>query len=382
MAEIISTKDTQSFAYYTITVRIPQILQSVINNNDFFVPIKNALQSFGRTIPHGEVALLQNDTEIAHNMNQEITKHHYTWNNIPFIFAENYFYHKILELTEYRKNNIDIFSFKKREDVILKVMNMVKIIKSYDDLCNMSIKNASKIMLTRSLIGNLADLSQLTDLTNNSIHLLIDDTLVFQQYLTKLKRVDIMLDNSGEELCNDLLFAVWLVEEIGVSKVYLHFKVIPYFVSDAMIHDYVFLRDTLIPFPETTAFFDRIENFIRQDQIVLCDSPYWTTILHYKTLPHALMIDRDQSSLLIFKGDLHYRKLIGDYYWDHTKQTRMAINYVRTDTLMLRVLKSEVAIGLQQETIPEGDKSWMINGKYGIIEYCQYNSTHNINNRR
>jgi hypothetical protein len=231
-------------------------------------------------------------------------------------------------------------------------------------------RKSAGMLLNMALGGNLADLSQINDLTKHPVELLLDDTEGFVEGLPRYVRVDIILDNSGEELFTDLLFAKWLIQSVGVKNVHLHFKTAPYFVSDATIKDYRFLAEVLRGAKAGADFIDDLDRLIEGGNIKLCENECWTDYVDYSKLPSAVTEDLDRSSLLVFKGDLNYRKLVGDYHWEYSTETAAILNYFKTDVMILRVLKSELATGLAPEiTARFSDKSWLTSGKYGIIEY-------------
>ena len=372
---VISTGDRDSFAWHTITVRIPQILDSIINSNNFPPSKRQKLLDFSKTIPDGALELIQATNKAAGFINDDIVKYGYGWKNGPFIRLEQYFYHKLLDLSGYYEspgdNKSDIFAIIKNRNVLAKKDKMIKIIGGSKGLFyGNDLRESAKILLNMTLGGNLADLSQINDLTKYSIELLLDDSELFLERLQQYVRVDIILDNSGEELFTDLLFAKWLIQSAGVKTVRLHFKAAPYFVSDATINDYRFLAEVLRGGKAGADFIGELDRLIKRGDIQLCENEGWTDYVDYHGLPSALMEDLNRSSLLVFKGDLNYRKLVGDYHWDYSAKTADILNYFKTDVLILRVLKSELATGLAPEiTARFSDTIWLTSGKYGIIEY-------------
>jgi hypothetical protein len=375
MPVAISTADRDSFARYTVTVRFPRILDSIINSNDFSLPIRQKLLAFSKTLPDGVLEPIKAANKAAELVNHDLVKKGYMWKNGPFIALEQYFYHKLLELSGYYENRgdhrLDIFSAIKNRNVLARKDKMIETIGGSRSLFHGNdLRESAGIVLNMILGGNLADLSQINDLTKNTIELLLDDTGRFFERLPRYLRVDIILDNSGEELLTDLLFAKWLVQSAGVKNVRLHFKAAPYFVSDATLKDYWFLAEVLRREKAGADFIDELDHLIKSGDITLCADECWTDYVEYQRLPSAIMLDLNRSSLLVFKGDLNYRKLVGDYHWEYSTKTAGILNYFRTDVMILRVLKSELAAGLAPEvTTRFTDKSWLTSGKYGIIEY-------------
>lgn len=83
-----------------------------------------------------------------------------------------------------------------------------------------------------------------------------------------------------------------------------------------------------------------------------------------------------QSQLVIFKGDLNYRKLMGDINWDHSEKFEVAIrSFKPTNIVALRTVKCDLICGLpsgKSKELTEKDPMWMRTGEYGIIQFYQH----------
>jgi len=81
------------------------------------------------------------------------------------------------------------------------------------------------------------------------------------------------------------------------------------------------------------------------------------------------------SGLVIFKGDLNYRKLTGDAKWPTTTPFSEAIGplHGKCALLSLRTCKADVVVGLEEGVAERldgsADDKWRINGKYALISY-------------
>lgn len=78
------------------------------------------------------------------------------------------------------------------------------------------------------------------------------------------------------------------------------------------------------------------------------------------------------AKLVVFKGDLNYRKLLGDVNYEHTITFANALgDFCPTNIVSLRTIKSDICVGLQpglSELLFETDDGWMVTGKYGLIQ--------------
>ena len=88
-------------------------------------------------------------------------------------------------------------------------------------------------------------------------------------------------------------------------------------------------------------------------------------------MPADLHADLRNSSLILSKGDANYRRWLGDRYWPFTTPAQAVLGYLPAPFAALRVLKSEVVIGLQPgqaQAMDARDPEWLIDGKWGIIQ--------------
>ncbi|EPQ27316.1 uncharacterized protein PFL1_05238 [Pseudozyma flocculosa PF-1] len=106
---------------------------------------------------------------------------------------------------------------------------------------------------------------------------------------------------------------------------------------------------------------------------------FWTQPVGYANMAevapalHAEL--RAKSDLVIFKGDLNYRKLTGDALWPATTPFREALGPLAgtIEVLALRTNKADVCVGLaegQEDEVRKQDANWRINGKWAVVQYC------------
>ncbi|GAA6036170.1 hypothetical protein JCM8097_006813 [Rhodosporidiobolus ruineniae] len=270
------------------------------------------------------------------------------------------------------------------------------------------------------LWGNATDLSLLTSLSHDEIQalqsvergksfLLKDDFEKAWEHVKELKggRVDFVLDNSGFELFTDLCLADWLVTlSPFVSEVVIHPKLIPWFVSDVQPHDFTLLLSTLCSrspsyifadaslSPDETAALDalaeRWNRYVDEGTFRLSvpkelkmgekggeAADFWTSPLPFSDLPSAapaLLADLKVSDLVLFKGDLNYRKLVSDAWWPTTHPFDAALGPLafHFPILSLRTCKADTVCGLEEsveERVEREDEGWRKNGKYAVVSF-------------
>ena len=225
------------------------------------------------------------------------------------------------------------------------------------------IEEAERLLFTEMcdicLWGNATDLSLLTCLTYEDIQklqgadarkkaedkILVNDLPAAYKVLKEAKQsgkkdrqVDIVLDNAGFELFVDLILAGYLLAAGLATQIILHPKSMPWFVSDVIPADFAALLSALaspqnfyttpdehtgqIPAPlsekessDLSFLFQHWAQLHADGQLLLRPNLFWTSAQSYWHLPQSeprLYEDLKDSELVIFKGDLNYRKLTAD----------------------------------------------------------------------
>ncbi len=85
----------------------------------------------------------------------------------------------------------------------------------------------------------------------------------------------------------------------------------------------------------------------------------------------ALHTSLGQCGLAVLKGDLNYRKLLGDRAWEPDTPLARAAAPWPCPYVAVRTLKSPVIAGLSRETATRAaskEETWMTSGNYGVIQ--------------
>jgi hypothetical protein len=88
-------------------------------------------------------------------------------------------------------------------------------------------------------------------------------------------------------------------------------------------------------------------------------------------MPADLREDFTTSALTIMKGDLNYRRLVGDQHWPATTPFTEATSYFPGAVTALRTLKSDVVTGLASETLlalETAGGAWRTSGTHALIQ--------------
>ena len=201
--------------------------------------------------------------------------------------------------------------------------------------------------------------------------LVIDHTAAALRSLARAHRVDVATDNAGAELVCDLALVDHLLAR-GVRQVRLHVKDAPFFVSDATAADvHATLAALSAQPPPARATGRRLAGALADGRLRVQPHWFWNGPRHYPDLPGDLSGALAQADVVIFKGDVNYRRLLSDRHWPADAEVGAIVSYLPAPALILRTLKSEIVAGLapgQDAELARRDPEWLINGRRGIIQ--------------
>jgi hypothetical protein len=382
----IFVSEPGSFAEYTMRYRLPRILQDVRDQNAYPAEIQANLAALQLEMSQGQVqALAEDSPDTAFWLQAWHPWQGCTWQQLPWLFAETYFYRRILEAVSYFYpgpwHGHDPFTIAKQQGLVEGITRLTTLLHTAPDAG--SPRDAFWFWLYSSLWSNRADFSNLVSLANANVlsgggndYLLVDDSLQVWNTLQsgRIERLDIVCDNAGPELLTDLAFADQLFLQRLVEKIVLHVKPQPYYVSDAMIEDVIRSIHSLQANADgiVSSLGNRLQNELRNNHLYCSAHSFWASCLTLFQMPTDLVVDMSQADLAIFKGDVNYRRLLDDRHWPSTTPLDEVPNQVPNDYVALRTVKSELICGLasgQSEQMVQRDPEWLINGRWGLVQY-------------
>ena len=447
VADVSHSHNPASLAYSTARTRWPKIIIAAIadvkvalsqhfqdtmeyeDGKDVIKDLENALsnlESDARIMP-----LPEDGTSAVKGFNDELGHLGLmSWHNSPWLYTENYMYRLINTCFSKRRTifwrTYDVFAVQKTsalkssQSVILELVQWYEQIdrKTHEDklMDKESLKALMDEMIQVSLWGIATDLLLLISLSVEELqsrqgkksrelfkkNVVDDDTEQVWALSTSIqnggskREIHIVLDNAGFEFLTDLILAAYLLAANYATKIVLHGKDIPWFVSDVNVGD---LETTLnilenadfsVPVPETEArylkdFASELRGHFASGRLCYEADPFWTTQHPYARLPELapeLYKQLTAAELVIFKGDLNYRKLVFDGLWPRTTTFQHALGPLGTTDqvgtkglriLSLRTCKADTCVGLaagkEEEVDPKGTGEWTKTGKYAVISF-------------
>ncbi|XP_037376556.1 damage-control phosphatase ARMT1 [Talpa occidentalis] len=429
----LSGRDVGSFAYLTIKDRIPQILTRAIDSlhrhkNEFFEKhgeegmeaekkaisllskLRNELQTDKPIIPlvakFVDTDIWNQYLEYQQSLISE-SDGKPRWFYSPWLYVECYMYRRIheaiiqsppIDYFDVFKESKDQNFFESQESVITLCTHLQELKNRMEHLSREQLKEEFFRLLQISLWGNKCDLSlsggetsaQKSNLINSLDDLkpfiLVNDMERLWSLLSHCKeaekasavRVTIVLDNSGFELVTDLILADFLLSSKLATEVHFYGKTIPWFVSDTTICDFYWLTKQVKH--SNHKWMSRCgvdwRNYVKTGRWVYRDHIFWTLPHEFCAMSQVapdLYAELQKAHLILFKGDLNYRKLTGDRKWEFTIPFHQALTGFHPAPLCsIRTLKAEVQVGLQPgqgEQLAAADPSWLTTGKYGIFQF-------------
>jgi uncharacterized protein with ATP-grasp and redox domains len=379
----LMTSEPGSFARHTIVERKPQIIRQVIEDNDYPPEIARALEAFRAEIASQPMQPLCEQAPDVAGWNQALAEYTgKTWLEVPWYFAETFFYRKLLEATRYFQAGVKADPFFKQKDKQI-TSDIQRLAGEWEQLAAISSETLYEALLHSCLWGNRTDLSNFTvkvkargglDAREERHLILIDHTEQVRSLLSNhVRRVDFINDNVGSDLFFDLAFTDFLLRQDWAGEVHFHLKNQPFFVSDAMPED---ARRTIALLEEASSpalatLGRRLEDDLAAQRLNLNTDPFWTSWLMFRQMPAHLLRELARSDLVLLKGDVNYRRLLGDLHWPHTTRMEDVTDYFPAPFATIRTLKGEIMVGLQPgqaEALYAEDPTWLINGKRGVIQ--------------
>ncbi|KAJ9588360.1 hypothetical protein L9F63_018286 [Diploptera punctata] len=423
--EVLSAKYKRSFAYITVRDRLPITITNVIDLlvrdkdkiiDEFgelakeeikevigqFSKLKNELQtnkpfqlltSDGSDVPAWN-AYYERETD----REGEVPR----WFRTSWIYAECYMYRRIRETFELSSSLKTFDPFRKsKEEAFHSSVDAMAILGDYvlQQLQAHGVKRfPSSEMKKVALWGNQYDLSRpvgselpeendpLKNIQLLSDHVLVDESEKMWSVLEAAAKhresitIDIVADNAGYELFADMCLADTLCAFSLATKIRFYVKTMPWFISDTMEKDFHWMRHKLLEFsneyPNLADLANRWEEHLNLKKWYIEVGDFWTLPHVYsemKTADHQLYDKLSDATLIIFKGDLNYRKLLGETNWAPTESFSNALQGFHPAPLVtLRTIKADLICGLkpgQAEATAAKSEKWLITGDYALIQF-------------
>ncbi|MGH7297265.1 MAG: damage-control phosphatase ARMT1 family protein [Polyangiaceae bacterium] len=371
----IRTDGSNHFARYSMQVRVPRIARDLLDKNRALSPgQRDAVEALAASI-EGDAPLPPPrapapDVEAWSAAYAEHAKER--WLDGEWFHAELAFYREIAAACRYWETGSDPFLPAKEEELAGE-RPWARLERSL--AVSASREERIARLLDDCLWSNRVDLSYTVAASRETRHdadLLVDERAAALPFLSGPGcHVHLVADNAGAELALDLALTDVLLED-AAARVTLHLKMQPVFVSDAIADD---VRHTLAGMErrsaEVRALAARLRGAFEAGRLAFAPDPFWSGPRFLWEAPAHLVRAFGAASLVVFKGDANYRRVVGDAPWPPGAPFREATSYARFPLLCLRTMKSDSVLGLPAglgEHLDATEPRWRIDGQRGLAQ--------------
>lgn len=372
----IRTDHSNAFANRTLRVRVPATVRATLEQNPDYPPsVRGALEALQANIaadgPIPPLVPPAPDYDVWAAAWAPYA--HDTWHASRWFFTEVYTYRLILQAVRWWETGRDPYApVKRAEEQEPDLWTMIDSALAADG------PQAERLMrhLHGALWGNRIDLSYApstghgTTVTDDD--LLVDDSpRLVEHLLQRPGPVHLVADNYGRELAMDLVLLDTLLDGLAATVV-LHLKFHPTFVSDATAPDVMrFLGLMRAQGGATAALGERLTTALEAGRLRLAPDPFWNSTDFLWDMPPRLSNLFSGAGLVILKGDLNYRRMVGDTLWPDGTPFAQAVSYFPGPLAAFRSLKSDPLVGLPRgmmARLDAEDAEWHFNGKRGVLQ--------------
>jgi hypothetical protein len=323
------------FRAYTISERLPKIVAGV----------SAAASKAAINVDVGQAL-----TEIASDTPIGLTEHPEGWDDwlhsvagkrpseLPFLDFEYWFYCRILELTGHFQSGFDPFGSLKRTDLA-----------AHLPFAEASFQRTTTVAdgLDLSLNGNAMDLSQIARRAG-TFNLGKASSAVGDMAGRKL---NIIGDNFGAEFIGDVILGVRYAQQFD-CMVSIHVKRLPLFVSDTTEQDVRYFLGALEETATAGGEFARtVLDLVNRGRIGFEPHAFWSSPYNLSVIPDDIQIEHDDFTIL--KGDLNYRRALGDIVCPIETPFEQLPRLPRYAMLALRSVKSYCLAGVDLGEWPQ-----------------------------
>ncbi|MFE6889572.1 damage-control phosphatase ARMT1 family protein [Streptomyces sp. NPDC057694] len=386
-APVIVSDEPGSFPRSVFLDRHPALVRRVLDAFPYGPGQRRALDALLRESTQGVIEPLAADAPDRARWDAWGAAEHIgeSWLDAPFLWAESFFYRKLLDAVGWFGpgpwQGVDPFRpFKLAE---LHTAEADEERAALDRIAARPADEQAAALLHGSLWGNRADLgfqmgADKAQEGGTGSPVLVDDSDALWRLLPAgtPSTVYLVADNAGRELVPDLLLADHLLRHGRAARVVLHVKPHPYYVSDATTAD---VLDALRHLTASEAHGaahaagTRLWAAMSDGVLEVRAHPFSCAPLPYADMPDDLRADFADATVTLLKGDLNYRRLVGDRLWPATTPFAERTAYFPGPVAALRTLKSQVIVGLDAGTeraldasAPDG--AWRTAGTHAVIQ--------------
>jgi hypothetical protein len=396
----IRTDESNPFAHYTVLKRLPGVLDELLEGESrLSVRQREAvsrlraelvedrpLSMFAPPAPDWDFWQRRFQTHEARM--RELSDAPVSPRNAEWFFFEHFLYRKLLSATDWWANGIDPFLPAKRSELSGEALwhTLGRTLQAVGRSGGSGAAvDALRLLSSFALWGNRIDLSYsaaaaLGHEDSEASSLLADELDRARPYLEESpwshRPVHLVADNAATELAADLALCDHLLGT-GEREVFLHVKLHPTYVSDATPADVYELMEAMKrcgvgPGQELIRELGaRLEGYVAEGRLRVVPDQFWNGPDFFDALPERLRRPFSEAALVVLKGDMNYRRLVGDVIPEPSAPLGTVAPRVPAAILLIRTMKGDPVAGLEPEvvrSVEAEDPQWRVSGRRGLIQ--------------
>jgi hypothetical protein len=376
----LMNNDPDGFAWGVWHDRTPKLVAQIRDAYPYGPEQRNALDALLDEIASGPMQPLRSDAH-DHQIWRTWGSEYFgkPWLDTPFLWSESYFYRRVLDATGFFApgpwHHVDPFAQMKAAELTDSALELD--LATLDDVQRLPVEEQGRAKLMASLWGNQADLGFRINRSEapadaEGLTLVADDRDQLWSRLDGTARVAVVADNAGRELLADLVLADHLLQHGHAASITFHVKPYPYYVSDATTSDVVACLGRLTSAPGSASEIGhRLLTRASEGRLSLYTHDFYCAPWSYHRMPADLADQFAHATLTILKGDLNYRRLVGDRAWPPTVPFAEVASHFPGPLAALRTLKSDVVAGLEPAIVTSLEatgRPWRIDGSHALVQ--------------
>ena len=368
----LRTDPSSAFAHHSMLVRLPRIIRDVGKNDPSFAEsIREDLERLAKALEGNFPIPMAGPATPNLDAWSAASREHpgETWLDAEWFYAELAAYREVIARVRFWETDSD--PFRAPKDAELRGERL-------RERARLAIATGTSrteriaARLDASLWANRVDLSHSAATSKDpSGDLLVDDRLTAVQLLAApAPQLHVVADNAGTELSLDLMLLDAVLEDPRASAT-IHLKMEPIFVSDAMPRDVWRAVDMLQADPTTQNVAHRLRAAFAEGRLHLRPDFFWSSPSFLWRAPAYLLRTLENATVVLFKGDANYRRLVGDARWPTETPLSSAVDFLRMPLICARTMKSDSVLGLPAGLAARLDTSaptWRTDGRRGLVQ--------------
>jgi len=371
--EPLRTDGSNAFARHSMQVRVPRIARDVTTRSVYPAGVCRDVEKLASDLednapvpaPRAPAADVEGWMRAYEDHPGE------TWLGTEWFYAELAFYRELARCCRFWETGRDPFDAAKEEELAGE--------RPWERLALALSRRGSREerilgLLDDALWGNRIDLSYAVAASRGRADgdLIVDERAAAVPELARPgASVHLVTDNTGTELAMDLALVAAVLEDPSAAAT-LHVKLEPVFVSDAMARDVWRVVERM---QRGTGDLRRLAGTLtgsfEEGRLRITPDAFWSGPRFLWKAPDHIAKAFRAASIVVFKGDANYRRVVGDAMWPPSEPFATACAYLGASIVCLRTMKSDPVLGLPEglaERLDAEEPGWRIDAKRGVVQ--------------